>query len=173
MIAILRSLKCLSTQLVLLATWLIASKGIVFLQYKPQQRGNKRGNDFRRGGVNAYAFYQYFHAKVGNYPVATQNAGISHYLLVGMEFGVLKGDVFREAKAYKKRNGGYNNQAGNVGRNHHKAQIDKLFLDNEVVNNKVHYPVATRVNGAASQVIIHLFAYPSAKQGIKKVQYVG
>jgi hypothetical protein len=47
------------------------------------------------------------------------------------------------------------------------------ILDNEVVNNKVHYPVATRVNGAASQVIIHLFAYPSAKQGIKKVQYMG
>lgn len=86
---------------------------------------------------------------------------------------MLKGNVFRKAKAYQKRNGRYNNKAQNMGRNHHKAQIHKLFLDNKIVNDKIHNPIATRVNGAASQVVIHLFTYPTCKQRIKKVQYVG
>jgi hypothetical protein len=35
-----------------------------------------------------------------------------------------------------------------VGRYGNKSQIDKLFLNNKVINDKVHHPIAAGIDGA-------------------------
>jgi hypothetical protein len=59
-----------------------------------------------------------------------------------------KRNVFRKTEPHKKCNGSYYNKARYVGRYGNKSQIDKLFLNIKVINDKVHHPIAAGIDGA-------------------------